>query len=108
METNTELMDKDMEKKVDFLMKEIKKALPDATILLRKEIRSLYKFRIDREERPSCWLIFTWECLLNHNEHNIIDLLEREKVFESVFNTLNQMKLLIIESRGKICLEKQT
>jgi hypothetical protein len=97
-------MDKELEEKLNVIRDAVQSAFPDAEIELVKGM-SLSKLKIDRKGLPPCCLAFAWECLLNQNEDKILD--ELENVFSGLSNASEPMKILVTESRGKICLTRQ-
>lgn len=97
-------MEEELKRKLNLFKDAVQRAFPDAEIELVKGM-SLSKFKIDRKGWPPCCLVFAWECLLNQNEDKILD--ELENVFRWLSNASEPMKILVTESRGKICLTRQ-
>jgi hypothetical protein len=72
--------------KLETIKGTIQKAFPDAMIDYREEKVKLYKFSIDREGRPPCWLYFIWEYLLNNDVQVVLDILTKFNVFDTLSN----------------------
>lgn len=93
-----ELGKKELKRKLGVIKDKLQGVFPDSRIDYRGEKGTIYIIQLDREGRLSCRLGFAWECLLNQDEHKILDRLKKEKVFDNLSNTSKPMDILITET----------
>jgi|GEM_PF-3275652 hypothetical protein len=93
-----ELSKKELERKLGVIKDKLQAAFPNSRINNRRKKGTIYIIQLDREGRLSCRLGFALECLLNQDEHKILERLKKEKVFENLSNTSKPMDILITET----------